>query len=1099
MTAFRRVLTSVDSERRLAVARQWLCDHPLEQEVVILASSRGAADDLLRECVGTTGLFGVHRFTLLQFASELAAPALARQGVVPMSGLGQQTVAARSVYASQAAGELQYFGPVLDTPGFPRALARTLDELRLERVDPEALESVGAGGTDLGHLLRHYGEELGSWGLVDQAGILDAARTEALETHRYAQLPFLLLDLLPSSSVEESFLSAALATSPNVLALAPARDEVSARLLASALSTSVEELGVEPAAGSRLERLRHYVFESEVPAASAPDSEETPSLEFFSAPGEGRECVEIARRIVRLAERGVGFDQVAVLLRQPYSYLPLLEDALRRARVPAYFTRGTSRPDPAGRAFLALLACAAENLSASRFAEYLSLGEVPIPDEEGAPPERPVPWVEPAGEQLVLTSLLQVGDLSPEEEAELPPAPDEDPDAPVVAGGLQVPTQWEKLLVDAAVVGGRERWQRRLRGLAAELRLRLKELDEEEPRRAHISRQLTRLRHLERFALPVVAHLSELPRSAHWRDWLVALEKLATLGLRRPESVLGLLAELRPMAEVGPVDLEEVRSVLTDRLSFLQVEPPLRRFGAVFVATIPEALGRSFHSLFLPGLAEGVFPRKALEDPLLLDRDRQELEVGLAIQDRRIEEERRLLRIAAGAAREHLHISYPRVDAAEGRARVPSFYALDVLRAAEGELPELRDLEKRAAAASATRLGWPAPESCADAIDDAEYDLALLDPLLRRPAEESRGQGRFLLSCNSRLERSLKSRARRWRSFWSYADGLVDPDEAARAVLEEERPTRRSYSPTALQNYAGCPYRFLLYAIHRLREREEPVALEQLDPLTRGSLFHETQFALFGELTEAGLLPMQSADLPKLLDRADRVLNDTAARFYEDLAPAIPRVWTSEIESLRSDLRGWIRNVAEADENWNPIHFELAFGLPTGPDRDAASQEEEVTVLDGVRLRGSIDLVEKDPVFNRVRVTDHKTGKKLRDPESIISGGEVLQPVLYSLAAEKLLTQDGGHVESGRLFYCTQRGEYATVEVPLDEESRRAASQLFETIDGALVEGFLPAAPRERACSWCDYQAVCGPYEEIRVQRKRKDRLAPLVQLRRQR
>ena len=40
---------------------------------------------------------------------------------------------------------------------------------------------------------------------------------------------------------------------------------------------------------------------------------------------------------------------------------------------------------------LALLACAAEGLSARRFAEYLSLGEVPDEDAEGAPPAAPPP------------------------------------------------------------------------------------------------------------------------------------------------------------------------------------------------------------------------------------------------------------------------------------------------------------------------------------------------------------------------------------------------------------------------------------------------------------------------------------------------------------------------------------------------------------------------------------------------------------------------------------------------------------------------------------------------------------------------------------
>jgi hypothetical protein len=49
---------------------------------------------------------------------------------------------------------------------------------------------------------------------------------------------------------------------------------------------------------------------------------------------------------------------MAVLLRAPQTYLGVLEHALDRAGIPAWFHRGTRRPDPAGRALLALLACA---------------------------------------------------------------------------------------------------------------------------------------------------------------------------------------------------------------------------------------------------------------------------------------------------------------------------------------------------------------------------------------------------------------------------------------------------------------------------------------------------------------------------------------------------------------------------------------------------------------------------------------------------------------------------------------------------------------------------------------------------------------------
>src|SRR4029077_14152113 len=124
-------------------------------------------------------------------------------------------------------------------------------------------------------------------------------------------------------------------------------------------------------------------------------------VEVFSAPGESRECVEIARRGLTLARNGIRLDQIAVLLRSPEEYRAHLDEAVARAGIPAHFARGAVRPDPTGRAFYSLLKCAAEGLSARRFAEYLSLGQVPDPAPGGLPPEatrREDRWVVPDSE-----------------------------------------------------------------------------------------------------------------------------------------------------------------------------------------------------------------------------------------------------------------------------------------------------------------------------------------------------------------------------------------------------------------------------------------------------------------------------------------------------------------------------------------------------------------------------------------------------------------------------------------------------------------------------------------------------------------------------
>ena len=97
--------------------------------------------------------------------------------------------------------------------------------------------------------------------------------------------------------------------------------------------------------------------------------------------------------------------------------------------------------------------------------------------------------------------------------------------------------------------------------------------------------------------------------------------------------------------------------------------------------------GRTFRVVFVPGLAERMFPQKPREDPLLLDGLRSAA-TPCFTQLNRLEGERLLLQLAAGAASERLCVSYPRIELTESRARVPSFYALDVMRAATGRIPD---------------------------------------------------------------------------------------------------------------------------------------------------------------------------------------------------------------------------------------------------------------------------------------------------------------------------------------------------------------------------------------------------------------------------
>lgn len=1179
-------LESADAAERLQASRAFLAAFPPGTELLVIGASREAADDLCRELTRARGTsFGLHRFTLGQYTSRIAGPLLAEQELALCTPLGAEAVAARAAFEADRRGAVPYLAPVVGFPGLPRALATTLNELRQARVSAASLRALPSPGPDLATLLEEYERQLAGAHAADRAVLLTtAARAIATDpAGTLATLPALWLDVRIASPAEQAVVDALASTSPSMLITLPAGDHATRRYVDARGAVSVHEnatvehrvaapsssapspaaprdgagsdASVEAMASagdpssramSSLARLRGQLF-----AEAATTGDVDDEVEFFSAPGESRECVEVARRVMREAARGVPFDEMAVVVRAPETYWGLLEHALQRAGVKAWFARGTRRPDPSGRAFLALLACAAEGLSARRFAEYLSLGQVPPRDAAGATPPIDPPWVPPREETLAAgsqtlapladaragqLSLIELFDAIDEEAARAPAGTPASAERQPLRGGqpalfdasagdeaapsalasreaeaaqhaldstVRTPRKWEALIVESSVIGGAARWERRLAGLAEELRLKMSEATGEEPDSPiamALQRDLAHLDDLRRFALPVIRDLGHFPMAATWGDWLDRLEALAPRVLRHPERVLELLAELRPMAAVGPLTLAEVREVLTPRLSTLEREPPKHRYGRLFVCTPAQLRGRAFRVVFVTGLAERIFPQKSRQDPLLLDPLRRALGAPLDVEDDRVLHERLLLRLAVGAARERLYLSYPRIDVAQARPRVPSFYALDIMRALTGHVPNHEVFERNTATQSGAWLAWPAPADPTDAIDDGEHDLAVLGPLLRPGGERAaiKGQAHYLLQLNSRLRQSLLTRWARWKKTWSTFDGLVKTTDATRAALADQRLSARPYSVSALQRYSACPYQFLLGSIYRFEPLEQPEYLERLDPLTKGALFHEIQRDVLRALKSSSLIPLTLARLPEAFAILDGTVDAVADRYHDRLAPAIERVWQDEVEALRGDLRLWLSRLRDVDQGWEPLYFEFSFGLAIDDAHDAASIAEPVLIDNRFKMRGAVDLIERHPVTGALRVTDHKTGKNRTTPYLVVGGGGTLQPVIYGMVVEQVFNKP---VSQARLYFATSAGGFSEHEVSLRDEAKRAGVEVLEIIDRAIAAGHLPAAPRDGACGFCDFQAVCGPLEERRFRHKAKDldMVGDLLDLRRMR
>ena len=1089
-----RLLDSPIAQHRIARALSWLGDRARQQPLLIVCATPHAGTSLLRShAVQHGGSFGWEALTLGQLAGRLAAPALVAEQRVIIDGLALSALSARVLHQLSAEGALGPYAEVADRPGMERAVANTLRELSMNGIGAEQLRPHAP---HLANIAQRFVDELNAERFADRSWVFDRA-AQALEIDRSAwpARPVLWLDVPLKNALEQRLCAALLGRAKSCFATLPSGETSTREALQTILGEAAEAPDLRSLWDDDLARLQHHLFQPDAPIGKRTHE----SVELISAPGEGREAAEITRHVQRHARHGTRFDRMAVLLRTPERYRAHLTEAFARADIPAYFSMGTLVPDASGRALLSLLRCKAEHLSAERFAEYLSLGVTPDAQDSGAPPEA-IPdtqrWVPPELE-LTRTHTTDANDATDATDATDDPESDADTatslavDAPVVNGTLRAPFRWERVLVDAAVIGGRDRWMRRLSGMAQSLRLSQNPDAAESAHEARLERSLREVDSLRAFALPLIDALDALPDSALWGVWLDKLTALATRSLRDPERVITTLHELLPMASVGPVTLLEVELLLRSRLAELCIRPKGGIAGKVFVGSIEEARGLAFDVVFVPGLGEKMFPQKVREDPLLLDDKRRAVSRSLPTNVERIAQERLALRIAVGAASKHLLLSFPRVDTDKGRPRLPSFYGLEAMLAVTGSLPSFDALMRDAEDAGQARMGMPAPRKVADAIDAAEFDLAVLQDFLGRSPEEARGAAHYLLTANDHLARSLRSRARRWTlARFTSADGLVDFGQAGRDAITPHHLSARAYSPSALQTYAACPYRFALRAIFGLTPRETVAAIETLDPKTRGTMIHRAQYLCLSRLRQAERLPITITDLVDAGRTLDASLDEVVAAMHEDLAPAIARVWQDGVAAVRADLHEWLRRFTETD--WVPERFELAFGLTHASEVDPASTPDPVTLDAGLRVRGAIDLVEARG--NQRRASDHKTGKVVTRPTVLINGGTTLQPLLYALALEKLLPES--EVTGGRLYYCTTKSAFAEHVIPLDDQARSSIQFLADTLKEAIEEPFLPAAPDRNACEHCDYRATCGPYEELRVQSKDERRLRRLRQLR---
>src|SRR5437660_1818808 len=423
------------------------------------------------------------------------------------------------------------------------------------------------------------------------------------------------------------------------------------------------------------------------------------------------------------------------------------------------------------------------------------------------------------------------------------------------------------------------------------------------------------------------------------------------------------------------------------------------------------ARGVPFRALFVLGLNEKVFPRSVQEDPFLRDADRAVLarDLGFKIPCKLegFDEERLLFALLLRSAGERVVLSYQRADR-DGRTMVPSGYLAE-LRPHVGE-SELRI--KRRPTERWTEPPFAQRPSDCTVLTPREAGLLMilqggvsssLTSVLRlHQPPELFAHGLTAISAIDSMKPALTPH-----------DGVVGVARAHWQMLE-----RQGVSPTALERYAQCPFKYFAEKVLRLEPLETPDSVLVPDARARGTLCHAILRRFYQQLTEGkvALDQVTSSDIDAWLAAAA----EEAFTHFEATEPVgYPLLWSL----IKDDLTRLVRTFIENDlqelraSGYRPLLFEVAvtgsFGA-TLPD-----------TVSHVPIRGRLDRVDvrRDNRQAHVRIVDYKytesRGPKLEDRDLATAAlrGKRLQPPLYLLAATGVLKEEPAVADEAAFYF----------------------------------------------------------------------------------
>ena len=486
----------------------------------------------------------------------------------------------------------------------------------------------------------------------------------------------------------------------------------------------------------------------------------------------------------------------------------------------------------------------------------------------------------------------------------------------------------------------------------------------------------------------------------------------------------------------------------------------------VKVLTPSQARRKRFDYLFIPGLLEGEFPGVNRNRWLVKDKERKILEnmqLNIRTKSDLLILESYLYYKNILNTNKKLYLTYPTLGEGEGGEIISSF------------VEEAKNLFKKDTINKVQVKSFDLETNNLSEI----YSLKELKDYAVKELEE-----KSLIN----LLPSYKIEKLRDSKEYNNADGLLDDPEILQE-LKKHFSKNYSYSPSSLETYVQCPFKFFIEKVLKLKEIKEPE--DRLEVMQIGELYHKILFYYFTNQFPGSWSEELEEYKSKIVESAQRIFSN-----YEGKKTLPKGIWRIYREEIIENLKQLIEKEYKNDFQTLPFKLEYGFGLPAKYQDSIENREKPVSIElnnQSIKLKGKIDRIDCRRNNEDIIIYDYKLSDKRGRTKDFFEFNE-LQIPLYILALQKIMPKKqlmGGAYYS--VLKLSKNGIWKKEFVDFSPKTNRSSTVMnegnweryfldlkdkIEEVINGIKSGDFRLDPKD--CDYCDGSNICR-YNKMRV------------------